>query len=552
MEMLFGKEFLHYENDKKRVCYVSCEDAPDYVYDHDHWEAELLNRLVETPCHPSSPSRRNATVNEPQDKEESKPARRCLFPSKKAVATPKLKKKSLKSLKSGQKSPSSSMTGQKLDPSSPHSPSSRNSTTNDAQGKEKPKPVRRSLFGVESTIATPNLKRKGIEPIKSVQKLDPQALTKCISQTATRQELSAIQLPPVSPPIQDEDIVPISGKFQPDDPFMMKSHPAERTMEVASKIVHSYQIKVLQGNTIQLDDDIDTSGVMIGNLGNFDSHGVKVLSSYCSVANMQREYNEEMSWLRSNPGNLCLGEADVTRLHEFFQTSPHNPKRVVTSLDGLNVDFKSISTLAKERYVDNFVINYCLKMILILTNAEWQKSTILCLPSEAFLWLANENLDPVKNIIMKEVRNPEHLKFVLMPLHFSIASHWGLICVDLEKLTVWFDDGMTVIPPSNLCWLMGRLVEQLGGLFPNVNSFDSKVSRELSASHIRRIGMPQQQGGGSCRMGVILLARDIIPGDMVPPQQIPWTFQESNYHRKQLMLFVIATAKEAYPLPAYL
>ena len=132
MEMLFGKEFLHYEYDKKRVCYVSCEDAPDYVYDHDHWEAELLNRLVETPCPPSSPSRRNATVNEPQDKKESKPARRCLFPSKKVVATPKLKKKSLKTLKSGQKSPSSSMMGQKLDPSSPHSPSSRNSTTNDA------------------------------------------------------------------------------------------------------------------------------------------------------------------------------------------------------------------------------------------------------------------------------------------------------------------------------------------------------------------------------------------------------------------------------------
>jgi len=95
---------------------------------------------------------------------------------------------------------------------------------------------------------------------------------------------------------------------------------------------------------------------------------------------------------------------------------------------------------------------------------------------------------------------------------------------------------------------MGRLVEQLGSLFPNVNSFDSKVSRELSASRIRRIGMPH----GGCGMGVILLARDIILGDMVPPQQIPWAFQESNYHRKQLMLFVIASVKETYPLPAYL
>ena len=40
-----------------------------------------------------------------------------------------------------------------------------------------------------------------------------------------------------------------------------------------------------------------------------------------------------------------------------------------------------------------------------------------------------------------------------MPLHYSPVLHWGLICVDLEKSFVRFDDRMAVNPPKNLCYL---------------------------------------------------------------------------------------------------
>lgn len=83
MEMLFGGEFLRYEYDEKKACCVIDEDAPDYEYDHDHWEMELLKRLVETPISPHHRGKRNTATNEPNKKKRSQPAQRCLFPTKK-------------------------------------------------------------------------------------------------------------------------------------------------------------------------------------------------------------------------------------------------------------------------------------------------------------------------------------------------------------------------------------------------------------------------------------------------------------------------------------
>lgn len=557
MELLFGGEFLRYEYDEKKVCCVIDEDAPDYEYDHDHWEMELLKRLVETPISPRHRGKRNTATNERNKKKRSQPAQRCLFPTKKGVGSPnKRKRKRSTPVQSVQNSPTSSMTAQK--------PSERNAPTFEAKLENgKSKPTRKCLFPTKKAAARPNqLEREGITPMEpgqqsvtssfTAQKPDPQALKQCISQTATRQELSAIRLPPVTTlRIQEKDVVPIRGKFQETDPFLARNRPSETTMEAARKIVDACQAKVVQGDTIQLNDHDDPSGVVIGNLGSFTTHGVRVLLSFCHLASMQREYNEEMSWLVSSPDRRSLDDSEIMRLRNFLQNSPHDPQRVVASCDGQNVDFKSISTLVGERYIDNFAINYCLKKTLILKNKGQQRSSILCLPSAAFIWLENGLVQPIKTIIMKDLKHPENLKFVLMPLHFPTIRHWGLICVDLEKSTVWFDDGLAVNPPKNLCQLMGRLVELLQTIFPNVNSFNSKVSSQLSASHFRRMGIPKQTldgktaGGGSCGMGVILLARDIILGDLVPPNQFLWTFEESNYYRKKLMLFVITPLEKA-------
>ena len=215
---------------------------------------------------------------------------------------------------------------------------------------------------------------------------------------------------------------------------------------------------------------------------------------------------------------------------------------VLSLLDGIHVDFKSLSTLVGERYIDNFIIDYCLKKTLIDKQKQTKSYSTICLPAQALTWLHNQVLDPIKTIIQKDLYHPNELKRILMPLHMKDKKHWGLVCIDLEMMIIWYDDGLKMSPPTHLCNSIGTLVKLLSNMFHN---FNNMVSSHLSTQQYRRMHMPQQRlrgktgGGGSCGMGVILLAQDIILGERVPPNQIMWTFEESNYYRKKLMLHIL-------------
>ena len=290
----------------------------------------------------------------------------------------------------------------------------------------------------------PDHKTKSPTPMLS--KPDP-SIKQSISQSATRQQLSRIKLPPVTL-IQEKDVVLIYGDFQEENPYLVKSRPSENILTAARKIMSACS-QVTDGNTIQLDDGDSPSGVKIGQQGNFSDSGIQVLSRYCSVARMQQQYKEEMAWLNFNPDKHTIGAPEIKYLCSFFESSLHDPKHVVASLDGLFVDFKSLSTLVGQRYIDNFVINYCLRKTLL---SKQQKNSILCLPTEALTWLDNQVLEPIKNSISKELHHSHDVKLILMPLHMQNKRHWGLVCVDMETLTVWYDDGMKIHPPAPGDW----------------------------------------------------------------------------------------------------
>lgn len=380
--------------------------------------------------------------------------------------------------------------------------------------------------------------------ISKSSKSDPESLKKCMSPNATRQELSHMKLPPVTSQIHENVVVPTYGNFHEENPYLLKSRPSDNIMNIAHKITSSSSSQVIQENTIQLDDSDDPTGVTIGNLGTFSNCGIQVLLKYCSISKMQQNFKQEMAWLSFNPDKDILKDSEIKFFCNFFKGSPHDPLHVVVSLDGLHVDFKSLSTLVGERYIDNFIINYCTRKTLLLKHQQKQNSSVLCLPTEALSWLDNQVLEPIKTI-RKDLQHPQELKLILMPLHMESVSHWGLVCVDLETQTVWYDDGLKIAPPAHLCDLAGRLVRLLSSMFPSINNFDSMISSHLSTSQYKLMHMPQQRldgktaGGGSCGMGVILLAQDIILAKRVPPHQITWTFEESNYYRKKLMLFIL-------------
>ena len=283
--ILRGKEFLEYYHDEKKVCYVDEEDLPDYKYSHADWEDKYLQNYNSTPMSPQSPAEKKGRTTEPCVKQKSKPPVTCLFPNQMSESCSKPQAK----------------------PSHIHVSHSPN-------------------IAASSSTVLASLKR-------------------CMSQTATRQELSQTKLPPVTTLIQEKDIVVIHGEFQEDNPNMIKSRPSESIMVVAHKVMKSCSIQMIQGNTIELDDSNGPSGVRIGNLGNFNDRGIQVLSKYCSVAKLQQDYKEEMAWLSVNPDKQFLTDPEIKHPFRIFKSSPHDPLHVVATLDGHHVDFKSFSTL---------------------------------------------------------------------------------------------------------------------------------------------------------------------------------------------------------------
>ena len=82
MDNLFGKEFLKYRHDEKKVCYVDEEDLPDYEYSHDDWEDKYLQNINGTPMSPQSPAGKKGRKTGRCVEQKSKLPIRCLFPDK--------------------------------------------------------------------------------------------------------------------------------------------------------------------------------------------------------------------------------------------------------------------------------------------------------------------------------------------------------------------------------------------------------------------------------------------------------------------------------------
>ena len=82
MDNLFGKEFLKYCHDEKKVCYVDEEDLPDYECSHDDWEDKYLQNINSTPMSPQSPAGKKGRKTGPCAEQKSKLPIRCLFPDK--------------------------------------------------------------------------------------------------------------------------------------------------------------------------------------------------------------------------------------------------------------------------------------------------------------------------------------------------------------------------------------------------------------------------------------------------------------------------------------
>ena len=138
--------------------------------------------------------------------------------------------------------------------------------------------------------------------------------------------------------------------------------------------------------------------------------------------------------------------------------------------DDLFVDFKSVTSLVGERWIDNFVINFFLHKFIAVDSEQQKVKTIASLPSEAFHWIENKQSN-VESMLRANVDNAHHIQFLLLPIHMS-GCHWGLACIDFVNFVLWFDDGMGWDPPANLSSVVKSIVKTLGSIYLDAGHFD--------------------------------------------------------------------------------
>ena len=92
-----------------------------------------------------------------------------------------------------------------------------------------------------------------------------------------------------------------------------------------------------------------------------------------------------MAWLSLNQDKHTPKDSEIKNLCSFFKSSSHDLLHIAASLDGIRVDFKSLLTLVGEPYIDNFVINHCLRKTLQLKQKQID-SIPVCLLKPRYGW----------------------------------------------------------------------------------------------------------------------------------------------------------------------
>lgn len=121
-----------------------------------------------------------------------------------------------------------------------------------------------------------------------------------------------------------------------------------------------------------------------------------------------------------------------------------------------------------------------------------------------------------------------------------MPNHWGLVFIDLLNSALYFDDGLKRIVPFSLLSTSKQLLDLLEMFATNV-ALQTKFWECVSG--FQHFGMPSQEvvdsrmiGMGSCGVGVIVAARDLIARGPSSVNNFQWHYCEMHIHRRMLQI----------------
>lgn len=341
-------------------------------------------------------------------------------------------------------------------------------------------------------------------------------LRACTNKAATRCQLSLLNLPPVVQ-FQDDEVELVIDARRLSNPLVLGVRPSESTIRKCQELICQ---------ATDEDDEPDVA-LKLGNQGVFHRHALKIWQRALLATDLKHKVTEEGQWLSKSCALTASQSEEVASL--LFNSKPQEE---VLRFGNIIIDVNDVSTLVGERYLTGFVIDgACLKYC---EEAQASGAQSLFLPSLVQTWASSGDRNflcsKLKPFISARVQN--QIQWLLTPILVN-NNHWGLLCLNMVSSQAYFDDGLKVNPPMNICAIIQILSEAVNLALPNLQQ-----PKWDDVPPIQRFGMPLQpltgEGCGSCGMGVILAGKDFLSsGARIP--SFSWCFQEMTKHRQHLL-----------------
>ena len=354
------------------------------------------------------------------------------------------------------------------------------------------------------------------------------ALQVAMAKASTRGEEAALHslLPPL-PSKFPLALQPVYGKTSNADPFSLTERPCKSDIQKAQKVLLDAKKA-----------GMNPTGIDIEGKGQFSESALCILKRFCTLADTTRKVSAEANWL----SKMKCSPEDLVRLQDALWHHPTNHPILKYGKKGL--DSTSFSDLVEERYIDSFVIDICIGKFLDEARENGKNDTVY-FPTQFYDWMScnDKNFQQLQlNETTKHISNIDDLQQILVPVY--MPNHWGLIFVDLAQKEMYFDDGLQSAVPTMSLPSVKLSLELLSEMYPHHPLFQTRFWKNYP--RFRRFGMPSQApvnskmiGIGSCEIGVIMAARDMIQNGSSCINNFLWRFSDMDQHRKTLMLQIL-------------
>ena len=278
----------------------------------------------------------------------------------------------------------------------------------------------------------------------------------------------------------------------------------------------------------------------ISGFGAFCRSDITVLEHYEQISDLRWELVADANWLRNDDTlSNCEQEAILAVLEG-------TPLTTTIARNAYNqVDTKSLATLTRENYVDNFVIDYLILKFISMKPKNSPTSTVY-LPGDSWKWSKTENVAHFKKMVENHGCLPEEHKEILQVLVVVNLgeNHWALLYVDLIKKKTYFDDSLKARAPATLSKDAYLLMVMLNTIRPILKNGEDL--EWLHTSKFERFGMPvaagSAVGAGSCGIGVILAAWYFVSNPCTAMLNVNWQFSDMGKWRKRLLNTILKWA----------